>query len=62
MYRGSIVGRERDTDREMEVLKAYKLLQYSDTSMKETHKLDYIRVDENKTMKISSNYIFMDRN
>lgn len=46
-------NRERvERAREIEDLEANKLLQYSDTFMKETHKLEYIRIERIKLQKL----------
>lgn len=46
-------NRERvEREREIEDLEANKLLQYSDTFMKETHKLEYIRIERIKLQKL----------
>lgn len=46
-------NRERvEREREIKDLEANKLLQYSDTFMKETHKLEYIRIERIKLQKL----------
>lgn len=46
-------NRERgEREREIEDLEANKLFQYSDTFMKETHKLEYIRIERIKLQKL----------
>lgn len=46
-------NRERvERAREIEDLEANKLLQHSDTFMKETHKLEYIRIERIKLQKL----------